>query len=179
MEPIYIKGYFEGGQIDKLIKEIDWVNVQQARGECFMSEVSRQYQYIENGPIYNSIEMHPLVKLIMEKINEEFGYGLDVCFLNYYVDNTKALGWHADDSQPINQNEPIAVVSFGQEREIWWKPNDFKGAIPLEWRQLLGDGSLFVMPAGFQDINKHRIPKGDRKMGPRISLTYRAWRKDM
>jgi alkylated DNA repair dioxygenase AlkB len=144
-----------------------------------MSFIPRQYQYIENGPVYDSIDMHPLVTELMDRINEEFGYSLDVCFLNYYADQKKALGWHADDSEPIDQTQPIAVISFGQPREIWWKPNDFKGVIPHEWRQLLGDGSLFIMPAGMQDTHKHRIPKGDHEMGPRISLTYRAWRKDI
>ena len=123
--------------------------------------------------------MHPLVKAIMDQINEQYGYSLDVCFLNYYVDHTKALGWHADDSHPIDQTEPIAVVSFGEPREIWWKPNEHKGIIPHEWRQKLGDGSLFLMPAGMQYTHKHKIPKGDRDMGPRISLTFRAWRKDL
>lgn len=176
MKPVYIPSYTDGGKVEKLISDVSWVNPQFARAECFMSDTPRQYQYIDNGPVYASISFHPLVKEIMMKINSEFGYGLDVCFLNYYLDHTKALGWHADDSEPINQAEPIAVVSFGQAREIWWKPNDYKGVIPEDWRQLLGDGSLFVMPAGMQDTYKHRIPKGDTKMGPRISLTYRAWR---
>lgn len=178
MEPIYIENYTAQGWVARMIREISWVNPQQARAECFMSEVPRQYQYIENGPVYESVEMHPLVKLLMEKINNEFGYELNVCFLNYYADQKKALGWHADDSEPIDQSQPIAVVSFGQPREIWWKPNDYKGVIPHEWRQLLADGSLFIMPAGMQDTHKHKIPKGDREMGPRISLTYRSWRKD-
>ncbi len=177
MKTIYLNNYTEGNKIDILINEISWLNEQFARGECFMSDISREYQYIENGPIYNSIGFHPLVKSIMEKINKEFNYELDDCFLNYYVDQTKALGWHADDSEPINQTQPIVVVSFGECREIWWKNKDYKGIIPMDQRQSLGDGSLFVMPAGFQDTNKHKIPKGDKIMKPRISLTYRAWKK--
>jgi hypothetical protein len=53
----------------------------------------------------------------------------------------------------------------------------FKGTIPNEWRQLLGDGSLFIMPAGMQDSHKHKIPKHDRDCGPRVSLTFRCWKK--
>lgn len=177
--PIYFDGYVSSGMVSTLENDVDWVSPQFARKECFMSDIPREYQYIDNGPIYKSIPFHPLVKAIMAKINTGFKSQLNVCFLNYYIDQTKALGWHADDSQPIDQTEPIAVVSLGQPREIWWKPNDFKGAIPPEWRQLLGDGSLFIMPAGMQDTHKHKIPKGDRVMGPRISLTYRAWKKDM
>lgn len=42
-------------------------------------------------------------------------------------------------------------------------------------RQLLGSGSMFVMPPGMQQGWQHRIPKGDRRMGTRISLTFRAF----
>lgn len=175
---IYKDNFVEGGLIDVLTNEIAWDDVQYTRRECFMSDEKREYQYIENGPIYESIPFHPLVKEIMEKINDEYGYKLDVCFLNYYADKSKALGWHADDSHPIDQTQPIAVVSFGQEREIWWKPMDYKGTIPEEWKQLLGDGSIFIMEAGMQDTHKHRIPKGDREMKPRISLTFRCWLKN-
>lgn len=176
MKPTYIENYTIGDKLDVLKNEINWVNEQAARGECFMSSIERQYQYINNGPIYTSIDFHPLVEEIMIKINKEFNYNLNVCFLNYYIDNTKALGWHADDSPNINQKEPIAVVSFGQSRDIWWKPNEFKGLVPDEYKQLLGDGSLFLMPAGMQDTHKHKIPKGDRIMTARISLTYRSWK---
>lgn len=176
MNPIYISKFTDKNQISILEKEISWETPQFARGECFMSDNSLEYQYIENGPIYKSTPFHFLVKDIMLKINNEFGYDLNVCFLNYYIDQTKALGWHADDSHPIDQTQPIAVVSLGEKREIWTKPMDFKGVIPIEWRYPLEDGSLFLMPSGFQSSHKHRIPKGDRQMGARISLTYRKWK---
>lgn len=181
MEPaiIYLDAFVEGGKVGNLQTEINWVDDQYARRECFMSDIPREYQYIVDGPVYQSIPFHPLVKEVMEKINAEYGYKLDVCFLNYYIDQSKALGWHADDSHPIDQTQPIAVVSFGAEREIWWKPMDHKGDIPENWRQKLGDGSLFVMPAGMQSTHKHKIPKGDRVMGPRISLTFRCWKPNV
>ena len=42
-------------------------------------------------------------------------------------------------------------------------------------RVKLGHGSLRVMEAGMQDIHVHRIPKADRVVGPRISLTFRGY----
>lgn len=68
------------------------------------------------------------------------------------------------------------VLSFGQKREIWWKPKGQKGEVPLDQRQLLENGSCFITPAGFQDNYFHRIPKGNRTMAPRILLTYRCWK---
>jgi alkylated DNA repair dioxygenase AlkB len=74
----------------------------------------------------------------------------NVCFLNRYGNAGQHLGWHADDSPGMDHEHPIAVVSFGQPREIWWREHDQKGVIPSEQRQLLASGSLFVMPPGFQ-----------------------------
>jgi alkylated DNA repair dioxygenase AlkB len=99
----------------------------------------------------------------------------NVCFLNRYDDAHKQLGWHSDDSPGMLHEHPIAVVSFGEPRDIWWRPKDFKGVIPEEWRQRLGNGSVFVMPPGFQLTHQHRIPKGDREMGCRVSLTFRRY----
>lgn len=176
MKPTYAAAYEAGGKVKILEAEVPWVQKQERRGECFMSAESRTYQYLEDGPVYESVGFHPLVKEIMDRLNAEFGWKLNVCFLNFYADQTKALGWHADDAKEIDQSQPIAVVSFGQPREIWWREKSFKGNVPDDQRQLLEDGSLFVMPAGFQDEWYHKIPKGDRVMGSRISLTYRSWR---
>ena len=73
----------------------------------------------------------------------------------------------------MDLDHPIAVVSLGAEREIWWKDKHFKGTIPQENRQLLKNGSLFIMPAGFQNDHLHKIPRCDRPCGIRISLTFR------
>ena len=88
------------------------------------------------------------------------------------------MGWHADDSPEMDTTHPIAVVSFGAERFIWTKDKSCKGNIPDEDKYMLGDGSLFVMPAGFQENHLHKIPKSDRlDCGGRISLTFRKFVK--
>jgi alkylated DNA repair dioxygenase AlkB len=75
----------------------------------------------------------------------------------------------------MDSAHPIAVVSFGCEREIWWRKIGEKGVVPPENRQLLRHGSLFVMPAGFQDLYEHRIPKSPGTTHTRISLTFRRY----
>ena len=75
----------------------------------------------------------------------------------------------------MDHDHPIAVVSFGQAREIWWKPQKDTGPVPADQRQLLAHGSLFMMPAGMQRTHFHKIPKGGRKMEPRVSLTFRHY----
>jgi alkylated DNA repair dioxygenase AlkB len=99
----------------------------------------------------------------------------NVCFLNRYDNEQNQLGWHSDDSPGMLHTHPIAVVSFGEPREIWVREKGASGVVPAEDRYLLGDGSLFIMPPGFQLTHQHRIPKGGKKMGPRISLTFRRY----
>jgi alkylated DNA repair dioxygenase AlkB len=123
---------------------------------------------------YASSPYHPLVAKIEERLNKD-GLRYNVCFLNRYDGRGQFLGWHADDSPGMDLDHPIAVISLGEAREIWWKPQGETGVVPVDQRQLLAEGSLFVMPAGFQRTHFHRIPKGDHDMGTRISLTFRHY----
>lgn len=177
MKPIYVENFVNEDLIKELVNNVAWVNEETRRKESFMADEKLEYRYSEreNDAVYKSIEFHPKVKLIMSEINK-LGYDLNVCFLNLYLDQNKALGWHSDDSHTIDQSQPIAVVSFGTEREIWWKPKGFKDNIDDNWKQKLGNGSLFIMPVGFQDEWLHKIPKYGKECGPRVSLTFRKFK---
>jgi len=177
---IYKEGYIENPDVvySSLVAEVPWVSEQARRKEAFMAMEPTTYRYIdrEDAPVYESFDYHPIVKEIQERINSEFNVRMDLCFLNYYEDEHQALGWHSDDADIIDHSQPICVVSLGEARELWVRPIGFKGEIPQDNRYPLGNGSLFVMPPGFQQVFQHRIPKGSRKMGGRISLTYRSKR---
>lgn len=169
MVPVYTSSLFSVTEND--LAAIPWVARTNARLECFMSPVPRDYTYGSGRGIrtYSSIPMLPWVAEIMRQLGGE----PNVCFLNRYITERHALGWHADDSPDTSGEHPISVVSFGESREIWWRPIGFKGVIPEEFKQELDHGSLFVMPAGFQSAFEHRIPKGARQMTQRVSLTFR------
>lgn len=181
-KPGYVPGFVPAAEADAMLAalrgELEWFSVQARRREYFMARDEVDYNYLEgkaaDGFSYRSREFHPAVEGLVANINGSLGSRLDLCFLNMYEDQFDSLGWHADDHMLIDQTDPIAVVSLGAEREIWWKEKSAKGAVPPENRQLLGHGSLFVMPAGFQALMYHRIPKHDRPCGPRISLTFRT-----
>lgn len=178
-KPLYESNTFvDITNVDKLIEEVEWTQRTLTRSECFMSSVPLEYTYGEGNGIrtYHSVDFHPDVKTIMENLNKD-GYDCDVCFLNYYKNNKQWLGWHSDDSHEIDQNCGISVVSFGAERYIYVKPIGYKGEIPDENKYLLENGSLFFMPAGFQDKWLHKIPKHHAECGPRISLTFRKFKK--
>lgn len=176
MEPIYIPKFADAEMV-QLLKEIPWGTFTDARQECFMAEEMMTYTYGEGRGVrtYASVPYHGLIASIRETLNARFKNEYNVCFLNRYDDAGQHLGWHADDSPGMDHKHPIAVISFGQARDIWWRTNEQTGIIPLGQRQLLEHGSLFVMPAGFQRTYQHRIPKGGRAMTPRVSLTFRHY----
>lgn len=169
---------------DALMAELvalPWLEVTPARKEYFMSDRPRSYAYKvrgDDGPgtrEYQSSDYSPIALRMLGALNLLFAGKFNVCFLNRYDTQHNQLGWHADDSPEMDHDHPIAVISLGAEREIWWKPKDHKGDVPPEWRQKLGHGSMFVMPPGFQRTHLHRIPRCDRKCDMRISLTFRRY----
>lgn len=163
-----------------LLEDLTWLEVTPARKEYFMSDKPRSYAYSvrdDTGSHMRDYHSSPYTERIerYRLLLNTPGLGYNVCFLNRYDDQRNHLGWHADDSPEMDHDHPIAVVSFGAEREIWWKPKDYKGVVPVACRQLLEHGSIFTMPAGFQREYLHRIPKCDHACGVRVSLTFRRY----
>lgn len=176
----YIKN-FVGNDIKNEVKEellnLEWETQRTARHEYFMSETPREYTYGGGGgdKTYFSKEFSGKVAVLKEMLNSILTTRFNVCFLNKYDNHLQHLGWHTDNFPGMDKTQPIAVVSFGAEREIWVKEKSFKGLIPADQRILLEDGSLFVMPPKFQDNNLHRIPKCYHPCDWRISLTFRKF----
>lgn len=181
MKPIYIPSYIEDKDyiFNHLLNELTWLEVTDARKEYFMSSEPLSYTYGsgKNARTYSSSEFSLPIMIMMEKLNRDYNCNYNVCFLNRYDTQKNQLGWHADDSPEMNTKHDICVVSFGAEREIWTKDKSFKGEIPKDDRYLLQNGSLFIMPAGFQENHFHKIPRCDKACGIRISLTFRNYIK--
>lgn len=111
---------------------------QQVKGRCAPGErgeepcdqcggagsVPRTYSYGNKGmgsETYHSKPFTTAVRHLMKSINSYLGTELNVCFLNKYDDQHNHLGWHADNFADMRADQPIVVVSFGAEREIWLK----------------------------------------------------------
>ena len=204
----YIVDYYKSDEIKEELLGLNWITKRTARHEYFMSDVERDYSYGagSGAETYKSQPFSPLVKQLMEKINAEFHVNHNVCFLNKYDDEHQHLGWHADDFDGMDHTQPISIVSYGAEREIWlksklgfkcstcngtgeeplcpacnechgslWVKSPPNGKQPADQRVKLEEGSLFVMPMGYQYTHLHRIPKHDRPCGWRISLTFRTF----
>lgn len=206
--------------IKKELLELPWQTKRTARHEYFMSYNQITYAYGSgNGQeSYTSEKFSPIVGALCGSLNAKFRTQFNACFLNKYDNEHQHLGWHADDFVGMRQDQPIMVMSFGAEREIWVKDkrgfpcpecariradnplavvapighqyitagcvtcleSEFvksppSGKQPEDQRVKLEEGSLFIMPIGYQDTHFHRIPKHDRPCGWRISLTFRSF----
>lgn len=144
------------------------------RREYYCNDLGVPYVYGKGAGVreYLPQEGHPAIRAIREKLEARTGTRFEVCFLNGYEDQSDHLGWHADDSPEMDDARPIAIVSLGAEREIWFRPQADKLAVE---KLKLEHGSLCLMHPGMQDTHYHRIPKAGFICGARISLTFRGY----
>jgi alkylated DNA repair dioxygenase AlkB len=174
--------------VDMLWDSMPWENREGApRYEAWMNDYGLPYTYGsgDHARTYEPMpRWHPMVDHIRLVLNQSEGTSYDCCFVNGYAHGRQHLGWHADDSPEMDHEHPIMVISFGAEREIWfrqrmeWKEPLNRIAMSPGWYppegRLLKNGSRLIMHAGMQRSWQHRIPKSPvADCGRRISLTYR------
>jgi alkylated DNA repair dioxygenase AlkB len=177
----YIPGYvpkeIADAEFERLWNTIDWERRDGApRREYWQNDYDLPYTYGSGNGVrtYEAKPWDAFVDLCRQQQNSENGWKLDCCFINGYETEKDALGWHADDSPEMNPEQPVTVISLGEERNIMFRPVGSKDPTEIQTVRL-GHGSLLIMPPGFQQTHQHKIPKGDRQgMRPRISLTYRG-----
>lgn len=155
--------------------ELDWERRENTpRREYYCNDYNVPYVY--GTPPYHREYFpkvwHDWIMTIRAKIEKFTGIRFDTCFLNGYENQKDHLGWHSDNSPEMDDSRPIAIVSLGVEREIWFRPLD--NTFEVE-KLLLQNGSLCLMNPGMQDTHQHRIPKAGFECGERISLTYRGY----
>ena len=172
------------GYFAELSALLNWVRHDKTpRSEYYASVFGTPYTY-GTPPFERTYQAQPFTPPLVslrEKAEQAAGCKFDVVFLNRYHDKSDNLGWHADDSPEMDDSRPIAIISLGVERDIWFRGNDpasrsksgFSAALGHAGLKL-GHGSLCLMHAGMQDTHQHRIPKAGFMCGERISLTFRG-----
>lgn len=119
---------------------------------------------------YSAQPWHAFVEATRDRLLAKHGVLFEGCFTNGYEGPRDHLGWHADDSPEIRADRPIAVISLGSARNIWFREigSNVHAALLLE------PGSLLLMHAGMQQTHEHRIPKHGANCGERLSMTFRG-----
>lgn len=178
--PVVYKERFveQPDKIFKMLKEeLQWVRRENVpRCEYYVNDHNIPYTYGHgaHARTYEPQAQNPVITTLRMLLEMYTNTKFEVCFLNMYLTQKDQLGWHADDSPEMDDSRPIAIISLGVEREIWFRANDRPEVQQLK----LGNGSLCLMAPGMQDTHKHRIPKASFACGERISLTFRGFNLD-
>lgn len=168
---------FKHAELHKVLDErLHWIRHDNApRDEYYVARDGRDYAYKAYGGMrtYHSQPLHPVIQTIWDAVERRVDTRFDAVFLNRYADGSDHLGWHSDDGETMDDSRPIAIVSLGAIREIWFRPVKVETA-DVE-KIVLQSGSLTLMARGMQDTHQHRIPKASyAQAGSRISLTFRG-----
>lgn len=109
------------------------------------------------------------LKAIAERIGQTLGFTPNNCLLNYYLDGSSSMGFHADQTDILVENTGVVIVSLGVTRTLSFrKINDKQTTCDYD----LVSGSLLYMDNEVQRHWQHAIPKDNTTNG-RISLTFR------
>lgn len=133
------------------------------------------------GAKLNTVPWSDSVNILRDHLNDLLGVEFDSCNLNLYRNGGDHLGWHIDPEDEGRWDCPIASISLGAERRFemreYTRSNGNTGKKQTNrsdiYHVTLKNGSLVVMPAGFQRTHLHRVAKQPKVLGPRINLTFR------
>lgn len=193
MSAIYIPGFMTRDHAASLFRTLwnglSWEQRGDApRREYWANDFNRAYSYGRGAGLrtYEAQSFTPeLLAVRDELMSGNHGY-YEGCFLNGYEGAKDWLGWHEDDDPGIDHNKPIAIVTlYGGEGVDTPRSIQFREKLGVDETtgkmaygevvdQPLEQGSLCLMPAGFQATHQHRIPKAGFQTKSRISLTFRS-----
>ncbi|MBE8727630.1 alpha-ketoglutarate-dependent dioxygenase AlkB [Flavobacterium hungaricum] len=149
---------------DLLTTTVKWDGRMTARKTASFGK-AYNYSQIE----YPYQEFLPELQNIIQQLKPIIGFEANNCLINYYEDGKSKMGYHSDQTDILEKNTGIAIVSIGETRTLKFRnienPEEF---VSYE----LTSGSLIYMTQEIQDSWQHAIPKSDTENG-RISLTFR------
>lgn len=147
-----------------LITTVKWDERMTARKTA---SFGKAYNYSQIDYPYQ--DFLPELKVIIEKLKPVIGFEPNNCLINFYMDGKSKMGYHSDQTDILETDTGIAIVSIGERRNLKFRnienPDQF-----LNYE--LTAGSLVYMTQEIQTKWQHSIPKSDTENG-RISLTFR------
>lgn len=115
------------------------------------------------------------LSLLKSKISNLFRSDFNGCLFNLYEDGLDYMGWHSDDESSMSKESPIVIFSVGESRKIGFRPKKDRNNRHAEFLEL-SHGDLLVMHPGCQQVYAHSIPKTAKRIGARISCTFRCFK---
>lgn len=163
----YIEDFIENASslFDVLVKDIVWDERMHARKTA---SYGKAYNYSQMSYPYQ--KFLPELEQMRLKIIPVLNFTPNNCLINYYLDGSSKMGYHSDQTDILEEETGVAIVSLGAERILRFR-NIADNENIVDYK--LASGSLFYMTQEVQDEWQHAIPKSDTHEG-RLSLTFRA-----
>jgi len=172
--------FFDSNQSDeflnKLIKNLSWESMmikmfgkdlRIPRLQCWIGDEGCDYKY--SGKKLNRQDWSSELLQIRKKIFKDLKIDFNSVLANYYRDGKDSMGWHSDDEKELGPNPTIASISFGSERNLYFRNKITKETISIPQAH----GCLIVIDGKTQKNWQHSIKKTQKIIGPRINLTFR------
>lgn len=117
----------------------------------------------------------PILKTIREYIEEKTGLEFNFAFINYYANGQQYIGYHSDGEKELVPGSSIASMSFGQERDFYFR-NIMDPKIIKQY--VLHDNTFLLMNHPTNTQWKHCLPKRSLLTcpNPRVNITFRQFR---
>lgn len=147
-----------------LVTEVNWDERMAARRTA---SFGKAYNYSQIA--YPFQEFPPEILLINTKLEKTIGFEPNNCLVNFYLDGRSKMGYHSDQTDILEPNTGVAIISVGETRVL-----KFRNIIDPEQflSYSLSPGSLIYMTQEIQSLWQHSIPRSNTENG-RISLTFR------
>ncbi|MGB3296838.1 MAG: alpha-ketoglutarate-dependent dioxygenase AlkB [Phormidesmis sp.] len=123
---------------------------------------------------YPAVPMHPALVPVVDRLYKRLGVRFNNCLLNFYETGRSKMGFHADDTSNLQSGTGVAIVSLGYPRKLTYRTKADK---TIQRAFTLQPGSMLYMGSEVQAAWVHAIKK-QKDVGPRISLTWRAFNQD-
>jgi alkylated DNA repair dioxygenase AlkB len=103
------------------------------------------------------------------EIETLLGFKPNNCLINYYLDGKSKMGFHSDQTDILEQDTGIVILSIGETRILRFKSIEHPDKL-VDFS--LSAGSLIYMTQEVQKEWLHAIPLSNTDNG-RMSLTFR------
>jgi uncharacterized protein (DUF924 family)/alkylated DNA repair dioxygenase AlkB/Ran GTPase-activating protein (RanGAP) involved in mRNA processing and transport len=132
------------------------------------------YRFPVNNQEHHNV--HPFSKTvaqIRDKLVEHTKIPFNHSVVLLYRDGNDCIGFHKDKMLDLSPDNPIASISFGQERVYMLRDNIHN---PTQSQELkLKNGTLLQLGPKTNDEWYHSVPMDkNNNLGPRISITFRV-----
>jgi alkylated DNA repair dioxygenase AlkB len=174
MNPIFVESFLAPSEAQALLASVQ--SLPWTRGKFRGRAVPREevwigpYAYKFSGRTLEPAGWTPQIEAIRNEIRARYGGDYNSVLLNRYANAGDSVSWHSDDEPEMDSEHPIASLSLGASRAFLVRPITGTKAVQT---YVLTSGSLLVMPAGFQQIYEHCVPKSQTLCGSRVNLTFR------